>query len=328
MKKLLLIICTFMVSVTFVFAGGKQKKEVNVALMLSGSANDLTWSYAADQALKKVAKKLGYVNIIGIAENVAEGDAESFMRDYADNGADIVIANTFGFFDAAHKITAEDPDLVVVFPGGDKSLIRERVATYYPLGYQSTYLIGITAALASKTKKVGYIVSNPIPPLLAEVNAFYQGVKDTNPAVSVDIMTTGSWFDPTREAESAQALAGSGVDFIAFQLNSLAVVDVAKKRGIMVAPPFADQRYLAPDNVAVCSLWNWESYYEDMIKKVKAGTWKTSVKYWGIKEGMADISEFGSMISSEIKAKVLAKREEIINGSYTVPYVIDRNLWE
>ncbi len=310
-------------------AGGGEHRPVKVALILGGAANDMSWDYDAFQTLTRVTDQLEYASILGVAENVAEGDAEPFMRDYAEKGANLIIANSFGFWDAGQKVTADYPDLVVVFPGGDDTLITEQVGTYYPLTYQATYLTGMTAGLMTKSNKVGYIVSNPIPPLLAETNSFVQGARDANPNADVSVIVTGSWYDPPRESEAAQAMIDDGVDFIGFELNALVTIDVAKKNpGVLVAPPFLDQRYLAPNSVAVCSLWSWDSYYKDLIEKVSLGTWKSGVEYWGIDRGMADISEFGPMIPADVAEKVTAKRQEIIDGKFKVPYVIDRNLWE
>jgi basic membrane protein A and related proteins len=303
------------------------ENRVNVALILGGSANDMSWDYNAYITLKSLADQHDFINLMGVAENVAEGDSESFIRDYADKGANVIIANSFGFWDAAHKVTEIYPNLIVVFPGGDESLITDQVGTYYPLTYQSTYLVGQTAALMTKTGKVGYIVSNPIPPLLAETNSFVQGVRDTNPDAEVMVIITGSWYDPPRETEAAQALVDSGVDFIGFQLNALVTIDVSKKADIYVAPPFIDQSYLAPNNVAVSSLWNWTSYYEDLLTKASQGNWNSGVEYWGIDKGMADI-ELGPIVPEEVADIVMAKRQEIIDGNFSVPYIIDRNLWE
>jgi basic membrane lipoprotein Med (substrate-binding protein (PBP1-ABC) superfamily) len=303
-------------------------QTVRVALILGESANDMTWNYDAFQSITRVVDRLPNAELLGVAEFVAEADGESAMRDYADRGANLIIAMSFGYWEAGQRVCADYPGLTVVYPGGDDTVISACEGTFYPKTYESTYLIGMLAALMTETNHVGYIVSNPIPPLLAETNSFIQGVRDTDPNVQVDVIVTGSWYDPPREREAAQAMIDGGVDFIAFELNATTVIDAAKEAGILVAPPFVDQRYLAPNSVAVSSLWNWDSYFEQLINEVGAGTWQSGVLLWGIREGMADISEFGPMVPADVAEQVMAKRQAIIDGTFEVPYVIDRNLWE
>jgi len=305
-----------------------EHQTVRVALILGEGTNDMTWNYDAYQSLSRVVDRLDYAEILGVAEYVAEADGESAMRDYADRGANLIIAMSFGYWEAGQRVCADYPGLAVVYPGGDDTLISPCEGTFYPKTYEATYLIGMLGALMTQTDHIGYILSNPIPPLQAETNAFIQGARDTDPNLQVDVIVTGSWYDPPREREAAEAMIDSGVDFLGFELNATTAIDAAKEAGIMVAPPFVDQRYLAPNNVAVSSLWQWDSYFEQLITQVSSGTWQSGVVLWGIAEGMADISEFGPMVTADVAAQVMAKRQAIIDGTFQVPYNIDRNLWE
>ena len=51
--------------------------------------------------------------------------------------------------------------------------------------------------------------------MLRNVNSFTVGVKKVDPAAKVQLIITGDWSLPVREAESAQALIDTGCDVIA-----------------------------------------------------------------------------------------------------------------
>lgn len=302
---------------------------IQVALILSTSPADQTWGYNAYQAFQNVANKLDFVEIAGIDENVSDTDAESFMLEYGRDGVDVIIGNTFGYWESAQRATEAFPEMVVVFPGGDESLTTESVGTYYPNTYEATYLVGMTAGLMTEADHIGYILSVALPPLRAETNSYIEGAKAVNPDIEVSVIETGDFtIDPTRESEATQTLIDQGIDFLGFQLNGLAALDAAAEAGIYVSTPFVSQRELAPDSWVTCSRWNWEPYYEWLFTSVYEGTWESSAEYWGLQAGMADICEFSDLVPEEVQEQVLAKRQEILDGSFEVPYLIEENLWD
>lgn len=306
-----------------------EAEMIQVALILSTSPADQTWGYNAHQAFQNVADKLDFVEIAGVDENVSDTDAESFMMEYGRDGVDVIIANSFGFWESAQRATEAFPDMVAVFPGGDESLITDSVGTYYPNTYEATYLVGMTAGLMTESNHIGYVLSVALPPLQAETNAYIEGARSVNPDVEISVIETGDFtIDATRESEATQTLIDQGIDFLGFQLNGLAALDTAAEAGIYVSTPFVNQSKLAPDSWVTCSRWNWEPYYEWLFTSVYEGTWESSAEYWGLQKGMADICDFSDLAPEEVQEQVLAKRQEILDGSFEVPYLIEENLWD
>jgi len=307
----------------------EEMEKIQVALILSTSPADQTWGYNAHQAFQNVAEKLDFVEIAGVDENVSETDAESFMMEYGREGVDVIINNSFGFWESAQRATEAFPEMVAVFPGGDESLTTENVGTYYPNTYEATYLVGMTAGLMTETNQIGYVLSVALPPLMAETNAYIEGAKAVNPDVEISVIETGDFtIDATRESEATQTLIDQGIDFLGFQLNGLAALDTAADAGIYVSTPFVSQQDLAPDSWVTCSRWNWEPYYEWLFTSVYDGTWDSSAEYWGLQRGMADICEFSDLVPEEVQEQVMDQRQEILDGSFEVPYLIEERLWE
>ena len=74
---------------------------------------------------------------------------------------------------------------------------------------RARYLVGVLAALASKTGKVGFVGGMDIPLIRKFACGYVQGVKATNPDAEVFQNMTGTtgaaWNDPVRAASSPRA---------------------------------------------------------------------------------------------------------------------------
>ena len=101
--------------------------------------------------------------------------------------------------------------------------------------------------LSTKTNRIGYIAAKPIGLVLRNVNYFTVGMKKVNPAAEVQLIITGDWSLPVREAESAQALIDTGCDVIACHVDSpKVVIETAESRGVKTLGHNADRSSLAP----------------------------------------------------------------------------------
>ena len=68
---------------------------------------------------------------------------------------------------------------------------------YFASIYEGRYLAGIAAGLKTETNKLGYVAAHPFAEVISGYTAFYLGAKSVNPDVTMDIMYTNSWNDPT-----------------------------------------------------------------------------------------------------------------------------------
>ena len=81
--------------------------------------------------------------------------------------------------------------------------------------------------------------------MLRNVNSFTVGGKKVDPAAKVQLIITGDWSLPVREAESAQALIDTGCDVIACHVdNPKVVIETAESQGVKTLGHNADQSSL------------------------------------------------------------------------------------
>ena len=63
------------------------------------------------------------------------------------------------------------------------------------------YIAGVIAGKVSKTNKIGYVASFPIPEVVRGINAFMLGARSVNPKMSISVVWVNSWYDPGKEGD-------------------------------------------------------------------------------------------------------------------------------
>jgi basic membrane protein A len=170
----------------------------------------------------------------------------------------------------------------------------------------------------TKTDIIGYVAAFPIPEVIRGINALTTGVRKVNPRAKVKVLWTNTWNDPPTERVVTDVLLKDKADVIAQHQNTFAPQQAAQERGVYSIGFHQDMSRYAPKAHLTACVWNWGPYYMKTVEQVKAGTWK-SEQYWGgIKDGIVDIAPFGPMVPDEVKKMVMAEREKIIQGSFTV----------
>ena len=86
---------------------------------------------------------------------------------------------------------------------------------------------------ATKSKKLGFVAAKPIPQVLRNINAFTLGARSVDPTITTQVIFTGDWSMPVKEAEATNGLVNAGVDVITCHVDSpKVVVETAERRGI------------------------------------------------------------------------------------------------
>ena len=94
----------------------------------------------------------------------------------------------------------------------------KNVGSYFGYIDEAQYVAGIVAGHSTKTGKLGFVAAKPIPQLLRNVNAFMLGARLANPNATLQVIFTGDWSMPVKEAEATNSLVDAGVDVITWRL--------------------------------------------------------------------------------------------------------------
>lgn len=284
-----------------VLAGAERfKKETGLGFTEFEPSNETQF----DQAHRRFAQR-GHDPILGVGFNQA-GVIDRIGKDFPQT--------RFTLIDGVSKL-----------PNVQSVLFRE---------HEGSFLVGMLAAMASKTGKVGFVGGMDIPLIRRFACGYEQGTRHANPKAEVIQTMTGTtpaaWNDPGRGAELARGQFDRGVDvvFAAAGATGIGVLQAAKDAGKLAIGVDSNQNHLHPGTILTSMVKRVDVTTYDSFKNAKDGTWKPGVSVFGLKEGGVDWAlddNNAKLITPEMKAAVDAAKADIIAGKIKVVDYMEAN---
>jgi basic membrane protein A and related proteins len=308
-------------------SSGGTDKPIVMGFIYVGPKDDYGYNQAHAEG-KAGVSKLTWVKSVEQANVPETTDVQEAMRNMIEqDGATVIFPTSFGYFDPhVLKLAQEYPEVQFIHCGGlyQEGKHPKNVGSYFGFIDEAEYLAGIVAAKASKTGKLGFIAAKPIPNVLRNINSFTLGARSVNPKVSTQVIFTGDWSLPVKEAEAANSMADQGVDVITCHVDSpKVIVETAEKRGIFTTGYHANQSVLAPKGYLTGAEWDWTNVYSKYAEMIRAG--KTLMNggiphlvRGGFKEGFLKLSAYGPAVNEEAKKLADAAKAKFIDGSMVV----------
>ena len=270
------------------------KDKVKVGFIYVGPTGDHGWTYRHDIGRQQVEEAYGDRVETVFVESVPEGpDSERVMTAMALKGADIIFATSFGYMDSVLSVAKKFPNVKFEHATGYKQ--SENAANYGLKLYQSRHVQGIIAGMMTKTNKICYVASFPIPEVMREINTYYLGAKKMNPDVELSIVWVYTWYDPSKEGDAAKSMMEQGCDVIAQHTDSPAPLIAAEEAGKVGFGQASNQLKFAPKAQLTATIDNWGPYYIDKVGQVLDGTWKTGDYFGHMNTGAVQMAPFTNM---------------------------------
>ena len=153
--------------------------------------------------------------------------------------------------------------------------------------------------------------------MLRNINAFTMGARSVDPSITTQVIFTGDWSLPVKEAEATNSLVDQGVDVIAAHTDSTApLAEAAKTEGVIGFGQASDMSQYAPFPRVSSIIDDWAPYYIARVQAVKDGTWTSTDTWDGMGAGMVGIGEISDAVPAEVKAEALALKASLADGSY------------
>lgn len=293
-----------------------------------GPKDDYGYNQAHAEGAAAMAAKFPWVKLVEEA-NVPETTAVAeSMRSMIDiDGAKVLFPTSFGYFDPhILKLAEEYPDVQFFHCGGlyQEGTHPKNVASYFGYIDEAQYIAGIVAGLTSKTGKLGFIGAKPIPQVLRNINSFTLGARSVKPEVTTQVIFTGNWAEPLKEAEAANSMADQGIDVLTCHVDSPKVVmETAEKRSIFCSGYHANQSALAPNGYLTGAEWDWVNIYSTIAEDVKAGKTLADggiahLLRGGLKDGFCKMSDYGPAVSEEAKQAAEEAKAKFMDGSMVI----------
>ncbi|MCR6633691.1 BMP family protein [Devosia sp.] len=301
-----------------------------MALAMSGVsiAQDLTkvaaiWTVPVEQQWASrlhnalvAAKDRGEIDYV-YSENISNTDYERVMREYAEQGVQLIVGEAFGVEQPARAVASEYPEISFLM-GSSLPPVEPNFATFDNFIHEPSYLTGIVAGLKTESNKIGMVGGYAIPEVNRLMNAFKAGALSVNPDVTFSVSFINSWYDPPKAKEAAFAMVDAGADIL--YAERFGVSDAAKERGILAIGNVIDTSADYPGTILASALWHGEPMIDKAIADVKAGSF-TASDY-----GIYAFMEYGgssavydeALAGVDAVAAAKAKEAEIIAKTFTV----------
>ena len=303
--------------------------EVKPAVVYDlGGKNDKSFNEAAFTGAEKFTKDTG----VAYRDFEIQNDAqrEQAMRRFARDGYNPIVVIGFSQAAALEKVAKEFPDtsfaivdMVVQLPNVRSVIFNE---------HEGSYLVGVMAAKASKTGKVGFIGGMDIPLIRKFACGYVQGVKSVNPdAVIFQNMTgtTGAaWNDPVKGGELAKSQFDRGADvvFHAAGGTGVGVLQAAADAGKLGIGVDSNQNHMHPGSVLTSMLKRVDNAVYNAFSDLKNDKWTNGFNVLGLKEngvGYAMDEHNASLVNDDMKMAVEMASDSIKSGKVKVHNYMD-----
>jgi basic membrane protein A and related proteins len=308
-------------------AGAGGDKPLVVGFIYVGSKDDFGYNQAHAEGAAAIAKLPG-VKIVEQANVPETTEVQEAMRNMIEqDGAKVLFPTSFGYFDPhIVKIATEFPEVQFFHFGPlyQEGKTPKNIGSFFGDVDEGQFIAGRVAAQTSKKGKLGFVAAKPITPVLRNLNSFVLGARSVKPDIKVQVIFTGDWSLPVKEAEATNSLADQGADVISMHVDSpKVVIETAEKRGIFTSGFHAVQSSLAPKGYLTGTAWDFPSIYTQYVEQIKAGKKLMDggiphLIRGGLKEKFVKLAPYGTAVSDATKKDADATKAKLIDGSLYV----------
>ena len=297
-----------------------------------GGKFDKSFNEGVWNGVKKFTEETG-IEVMEF-EVTNETQREQAMRRMVDKGATIVLGVGFAQADAISKVSADNPDVqfsIIDVGWLDAPNLRQ----YVFKEHEGSFLVGVAAAKASQTGKVGFVGGQDIGLISRFACGYVGGVKSILPNAEVYENMTGStpaaWNDPARGAELTRSQIDRGADVVyhAAGGTGVGVIQAAADAGKLAIGVDSNQNGLAPGSVLTSMLKRVDVAAYETFMDAKNDAFTSGVKVLGVAEGGVDWAlddNNKSLITADIKSAIEKAKDGILSGDIVVhDFLADQN---
>ena len=309
----------FLLAVTLVcsgvlMAGASFADKIKVAAIYTLPVEQ-QWISRIHKALNTAASR-GDIEYV-YSENIANTDYERVMREYAEQGMQLIVGEVFGLERAARKVAKDYPNTAFLM-GSSFTPVAPNFSVFDNWIQDPSYLSGMVAGAATKSNLIGMVGGYAIPEVNRLVHAFMDGAREVNPDVKFLVNFIDSWYDPPKAKESAFAMMDAGADVM--YAERFGVSDAAVERGVKAIGNVIDTSGDYPGTIMASAIWHMEATIDKAVSRVANGSFEAADygQYSFMAYGGGSLIMDESLMSSETAAAVKAREAELLDGLFRV----------
>lgn len=246
--------------------------------------------------------------------------------DLADQGCNIIFANSFGHEDYMIQAAEEYPDIQFCHATGYQAASSglDNMHNYFDNIYESRYVAGVVAGMklnemisdgtiTEDTAKIGYVGAYPYAEVISGFTSFFLGVRSVCPSATMEVRYDNSWASFDLEKELAEALIADDCVLISQHADTTGAPTACEAAGVPVVGYNVSMLEVAPDVALTSASNNWGPYYTYAVDSVIHGYAIDTDWSKGFNDDAVCITELGSSVA-EGTADVVAKAEDEIRS--------------
>jgi len=347
MKKLIVVLLVLSLVLAGVACGTGSSDEtgddVKIGVILVHDENT-GYDFAHIEGIKKAAETVGFSDDQIIWKyNISEDETcYDTATDLVDQGCTYIFSDSYGHQSYMQQAASENENVTFISMTGDMAALSglSNFKNAFNYTYESRYVSGVVAGMklaelvadgkvedknmdSSGNIKLGYVGAFPYAEVVSGYTGFYLGVKSIVDNVVMDVTYTNSWYDPTAEAEAANALVSSGCIIISQHADSTGAPSacealLAGGTTVYCVGYNIDMLSVAPNAALTSSQNDWSVYYTYALNSIKNG--EEIVTDWaaGYSEGAVMISALGDSCAAGTADKVNEVETALKNGTLNV----------
>lgn len=303
-------------------------KKLKVALILPGKKDDVSFNQAMYRGMNEYYENNKDTIDLKVVEGIYDvSDIEATLLDYAGEGYDVIIGHGYQFTEPIVNVAKQYPDIAFLLGCG---VDQTKNSSIYDVQLEAGgYLMGVVAALATESNKVGVIGGGEGSEITRGHEGFKAGAKSINPDIEIQEVFTGDWNDTAGAKEAAIGMYDAGVDVIWHSGDGigLGVVQAAEEKDQYVLGNVEDQLSLAPKNVLSGLQYQWGNAIENTFNMIKDGSFfkdgKDTVMINVANKGltMTDLNDVKGRLTDDDKAKIEEVYKQLENDEIELPDV-------
>jgi basic membrane protein A len=289
----------------------------------AGGKFDKSFNQSAAEGAARFKKETG-INVFE-AQASSDTQAEQVLRGLARKKLDLIASIGFSQTQAVQKVAAEFPNVHFVLIDGNAA--GKNVNSILFKEQEGSYLVGVAAAMAAKSGKIGFVGGMDIPLIRAFACGYSQGAKAINPKIDIQQnmvgTTAAAWNDPAKGGELARAQIDRGADvvFAVAGGSGLGALQMAKTKGKLAIGVDSNQNAIQPGSVLTSMVKNVGNATYDAFMQAKNGQFAAGTTYKGLKEGGVDWAldaNNRAIVPAAMEKRVNAAKADIISGKIKV----------
>ena len=337
MKKLgslLLVLCLVLGMVTVsASAEGVPADQIKVGFIYIGDENE-GYTYSHYQAALEMKEALGLTDDQLIFKwLIPESEAcYEAAVDLAEQGCNIIFANSFGHEDFLFQAAKEYPEIQFCHATGTKAAATGLANThnYFTAIHEARYVSGVVAGMklnqmieegkiTAETAKIGYVGAYPYAEVISGFTSFFLGARSMCPSATMQVTYTNSWASADLEKEAAEALIADGCVLISQHADTTGASTACEAAGVPIVGYNISMIPTAPTMALTSPTNNWAPYVTFAVKSVIDGTEIPADWCKGFVDGAVATTELNEAAVAPGTAEKVAEVEKaLIDGTLHV----------